>query len=210
MLKVSYELTHQVLPILNGPGDFHGQILHVLQVIKSRMEFDAVGLRLQDGNDFPYLAQIGFPQDFLLTENSLIAQDSDGRPCRDIYGTVCLECTCGLVLSGKADSTYPNFTAGGSFWTNDSFSILDMSPTADPRFHPRNRCIHRGYASVALVPIRNKGRIVGLLQINDQSKGRFTPETLELLEGFVTHIGAALLRKQAEEEQSRSSGVRLR
>ena len=52
---------------------------------------------------------------------------------------------------------------------------------------------------MALIPIRNKERIVGLIQLNDRRKGLFTLETVQLLEGISAHIGAALMRKRAEE-----------
>jgi signal transduction histidine kinase/ActR/RegA family two-component response regulator len=160
-----------------------------------------VGLRLQDGEDFPYYAQDGFSAEFLRTKNTLIERGEDGGVCRDKDGHVCLGCMCGLVIAGKTDPANPRFTRGGSFWTNDSVPLLDLPADQAPRRHPRNQCIHDGYASVALLPIRNKERIVGLLQLNDRRKGRFTLETVELLEGIASHIGAALMRKQAEEEQ---------
>ena len=51
---------------------------------------------------------------------------------------------------------------------------------------------------MALVPIRDKDGIVGLIQFNDRRKECFTLDTVELLEGIALHIGAALMRKRAE------------
>ena len=185
------EMGRAVLQILNEPGDLQDSIRRVLVELKTRTGFDAVGIRLQDGDDFPYFAQEGFSNDFLLTENTLIERAADGGVCRDKDGNVSLECTCGLIISGKTDPANPHFTPGGSAWTNDSFLFLDIPPGKDPRLHPRNQCIHQGYASVALVPIRNMDRIVGLIQFNDRRKGRFTLDTVELLEGIASHIGVA-------------------
>jgi len=193
------EMGRDVLQLLNEPGDVRASIQRVLAALKTRTGFDAVGIRLQDGDDFPYFAQEGFPEDFLLTENTLTERGADGGVCRDNDGNVSLECTCGLIICGKTDPANPLFTPGGSFLTNDSFPLLDIPPGEDPRRHPRNQCIHHGYASVALVPIRNKHRNVGLIQLNDRRKGCFTLERVELLEGIGLHIGAALMRKQAEE-----------
>jgi PAS domain S-box-containing protein len=198
------EMGREVLQILNEAEDFQQSIQRVFAVLKTRTGFDAVGIRLQDGDDFPYFVQQGFPMGFLLTENTLIERAADGGMCRDKDGNVCLECTCGLVISGKTDPANPLFTRGGSAWTNDSFPLLNIPSGQDPRLHPRNRCIHLGYASVALVPIRNKHRIVGLIQFNDRRKGRFTLNSVELLEGIASHIGAALMRKQVEEALRRS------
>jgi hypothetical protein len=46
-------------------------------VIKRETGFDAVGIRLRSGNDFPYFVQNGFSHDFLLTENTLIARNAE-------------------------------------------------------------------------------------------------------------------------------------
>ena len=140
----------------------------------------------------------------MLTENTLIERDADGEICRDEDGNASLECTCGLVISGKTDPTSPLFTPGGSFWTNDSFPLLDLPPDQDPRHSPRNQCMHHGYASMALVPIRGKDRVVGLIHLDDRRKGCFTLEAVELLEGIASHIGEAWMRKQAEEAAQRA------
>ena len=193
------EMGRDILQILNEPGDLQESIQRILATLKARTGFDAVGIRLQEGEDFPYWAQIGFPKDFLKKENTLIERTSAGGVCRDEDGKVCLECTCGLVIEGKTDPANPLFTPGGSAWTNDSFLLLDLSPRNDPRNRPRNRCIHQGFASIALVPILSKDKVVGLIQLNDRRKGRFTLEVVEYLEEIALHIGSALLRKQAEE-----------
>lgn len=194
------DMSTEIRELLNESGDLADTIQRVLATVKKMTGCDAVGLRLQDGEDFPYFAQQGFSEEFLLTENSLLERDAGGGVCRDKDGNVRLECTCGLVLSGKTDVASPLFTKRGSFWTNDSLPLLGLPSEKDPRHHPRNECIHQGYASVALVPIHNKERIIGLLHLNDRRKGRFSLEAIELLEGIAEHIGELLLRKRVEQE----------
>ena len=193
------EMSQDILQILNEPGELQDTIQQGIATIKARTGFDAVGIRLQDGEDYPYIAEKGFPKDFLLTENSLLERDADGNIYRDQDGSARLVCSCGLVLSGKSDPANPFLTPGGSIWTNDTSPILSIPSGKDPRYHPRDNCIHQGYASMALVPIRNRDKIVGLIQLNDRRKGCFTLATVELLEGIASHIGAALMRKRAEE-----------
>ncbi|MCY2930673.1 MAG: ATP-binding protein [Planctomycetota bacterium] len=198
--QVYAEMGREILQILNEPGDMPDSVRRILGTLKARTGFDAVGIRLQHGEDFPYVAQEGFSQEFLLKENLLAECNAAGGKCRGTDGRVSLECTCGLVVSGKTDPACPLFTPGGSFWTSDSIPLLDIRPEDDPRHRPRNTCMHQGYASMALVPIRCKERIVGLIQFNDRRKGCFTLGTVELLEGIASHIGAAMVRKQAETE----------
>ncbi|WP_205743376.1 PAS domain-containing protein [Geobacter sp. FeAm09] len=189
-----------ILRALNEEGDQKEAIQKVIGLVKTATGVDAVGIRLQDEDDFPYFYQEGFSREFLHKENSLLARTRDGGICRDECGEVCLECTCGLVITGKTDAADTGFTKGGSCWTNDSFPVLHVPAAEDPRDNPRNECIHQGFASIALIPIRAKGRIVGLLQLNDHRKGCFTLEAIETLEGIAENIGEAMLRKQAEEK----------
>ena len=199
LVELYREMGREVLQILNDPGTFHDSIRRVCDVLKTRTGFDAVGLRLRDGEDFPYYAQQGFSKEFLLTENTLLGHDVDACECSDCNHRANLECYCGLVISGRTDPAHPLCTRGGSLWTNNSFDVLDHPGAKDLHFHPRNQCVHHGYVSVALVPIRHKEEIVGLIQFNDRRKGCFTLETVELLEGIAAHTGAALMRMQAED-----------
>ena len=193
-------LSAEVLGILNNPHALSVALSSILAAIQRTTGFDAVGIRLRDGDDFPYYSQNGFSTDFLRVENTLMVRDKSGGPCRDQNGNISLECTCGLVLSGQTDPASPLFTPGGSFWTNNSLPLLELSADQDPRLHPRNRCIHEGFCSVALIPIRADHKIVGLLQLNDRKKDRFTHETIHFYEGISASIGAALMRKRAEDD----------
>ncbi|MDR3629510.1 MAG: PAS domain S-box protein [Desulfocapsaceae bacterium] len=198
-LRIYRQLSNEVLEILNESDVFQTSIHRIVDSIRRRTGCDAVGIRLQSGDDFPYYAQQGFLEDFLATENSLVACDQDGHIELGPDGSVRLECICGLVISGAADPSNPLFTPVGSCWTNDSYLLLSLSPDEDPRINPRNRCIHGGYRSIALIPIRAKQQIVGLLQLNHRQKGKFSLDEINALEGISSHIGGALLRRKAEE-----------
>ncbi len=193
------EMRRAVLQELNRQETLQVSIQRVVGVLKAHTGFEAVGIRLETGEDFPYFAQEGFPKSFLLSENSLLERSPGGAVCRDEDGKVCLECTCGLVISGKTDPASPLFTKGGSSWTNDSFPFLHVPASEDPRIKPRNTCIHRGYASIALAPIRCGDRILGLIQLNDGRKGRLTLELVTHLERLAEDIGTAVVRRRAEE-----------
>jgi GAF domain-containing protein len=197
-------LAAEILGIINDPSTLADSINLILAAIKRKTGFDAVGIRLRSGDDFPYFVRNGFTEDLLLTENTLIARDASGGPCRDKSGNISLECTCGLVISGKTDPTNPLFTEGGSCWTNNSLPLLDLPAEQDPRLSPRNHCIHQGYLSVALIPIRANREIVGLLQLNDRRKGCFSLDVIHYFERISASIGVALMRKQAEEALRKS------
>jgi signal transduction histidine kinase/CheY-like chemotaxis protein len=171
------------------------------------MGFDAVGIRLGNGDDFPYFVQNGFTNDFLLTENTLVMRDGNGAICRDKNGNARLECTCGLVLSGKTDPADSLFTPGGSFWTNDSLPLLHQPADQDPRLNPRNRCMLEDFCSIALIPLRSGGKIIGLMQFNNHHPNRFNPETIRFFEDLGSSIGIALSRKKTEDALHQSQKI---
>jgi diguanylate cyclase (GGDEF)-like protein/PAS domain S-box-containing protein len=202
-------LSAEILGALNEPLGVTDVVNHILTAIKRETGLDAIAIRLRSGDDFPYFVQSGFSPEFLSTENTLIARDKNGGPCRDKNGNISLECTCGLVISGQTDPANPLFTQGGSCWTNNSLPLLDLPAHQDPRLHPRNKCTHQGYCSVALIPIRANRDIVGLMQLNDRKKNCFTLGMIHFFEGLSASIGVALMRKQ-QEDALRTSEKRYR
>jgi PAS domain S-box-containing protein len=208
-VELNQKIMEEILRILNRGGDLHVMIGEILAGIKKATGFDAVGLRLREDEDYPYYVQSGFSDEFVKEENSLCSYGADGSPIRISGGRIVLECTCGSVISGKTDPTMPCFTEGGSFWTNKSSDLLDLAPGDDPRTNPRNRCIHKGYQSFALVPVRSGETILGLLQMNDRREGMFSPESIRFFEALGDNLGLALERSQAE-TALRTSEHRLR
>jgi len=118
--------------------------------------------------------------------------------CSDTGGTSCNQCTCELVLSGRTNPASPIMTQGGSCWTSNAEEVPGRSERGDSGCHPLSQCIQAGYRSVALVPIRMRDQIVGLIHLNDRRQGRFTLEMVEILEGVAWQVGEALLREQTE------------
>ncbi len=197
--EANQQLVVDALQLLNRPDDLPALVEELLRLIQRTAGFDAVGLRLRQGEDFPYYLQSGFSGAFVQHENSLCAKAPDGAVIRGADGQPILECTCGAVLAGGGDPSLPCFTGGGSFWTSQATELLGLAPDRDPRHHPRNRCIEAGYQSVALIPLRAGAEITGLLQLNDHAPGRFTLELVRFYEGLAASIGIALARQRMED-----------
>ena len=175
------------------------EVIHdVLAFIKDSTGFEAVGIRLHEGDDFPYFETKGFSQDFVKSENYLCVRDKNGKQTYDSQGNPVLECMCGNVLSGRTDPDLPFFTEGGSFWTNSTTELLANTSTKDRQRRTRNRCNKEGYESVALIPLRSGYVIVGLLQLNDTRTGCFSTKMIHFFEEIGASIGIALARIQAE------------
>ena len=198
-------LSAEILGCLNTDVALSNATSHIIGAIRRATGFDAVGIRLRSGDEFPYFSQGGFSDDFVQKENMLTIRSEGGSPCRDKDGKLLMECTCGLVLSGRTDPNNPHFTPNGSFWTNNVLALSNLSAKEDPRLHPRNRCMHQGFRCLALIPILANREIVGLLQLNDRREDRLTLEMIQFFEGICSSIGVALARKQAEESLRQSN-----
>ena len=198
--SVVLRLLRDVFVILNNSDCFEERLKSAVDTIKDELGFSAVGLRLKKGLDYPYIYSSGFDNDFIISENSLTMRDDYKDICRDESGDISLECTCGLVISGRLDLTQPYATPFGSLWTNNSADLLKIPQEDDPRVNSRNRCIHDGYDSIALIPVKVDEKIVGLFQLNDKRKNRFTLESVQRLEELCGLIGSILKKQQNELE----------
>jgi PAS domain S-box-containing protein len=187
-------LTLEVLDILNRTEDPDSAARRILAATRKALHVEAGAIRLAREGDYTYAATEGFSKDFVAAENCLLARDPAGRPVLDAHGRPEFECTCGLVLMGRTDPSNPIFTPSGCVCVNDS-SLPGSPDVEDTRFHPRNRCVHSGYRSVTLIPIRAGKKILGLLQLNDHRPNCFPPDLVGFLERIASTIGIALERK---------------
>ena len=192
-------LTEKILRCLNQDKPSLDMIVDILTLIKEATGFEAVGIRLREGDDFPYFAVQGFSAEFVQAENYLCARDENGQVIHDAEGRPLLECMCGNILSARTDPALPFFTEGGSFWTNSTTMLLASTSEQERQGRTRNRCNQDGYESVALIPLRSGEQIVGLLQLNDTRWGQFTPEMIRFFEGIGASIGIALARIKDEQ-----------
>jgi PAS domain S-box-containing protein len=192
------EISLALMRLLNQQNNTHELIRLLTRFFQDWTGCEAVGVRLREGDDFPYLETRGFSAEFVEAENRLCVQGSDGQVERDEAGNPVLECMCGNILSGRFDPALPFFTEKGSFWSNGTTELLARTTEADRQTRTRNRCNREGYESVALIPLRRGEKVFGLLQFNDRAKGRFTPELIGFLENAGDQIAVALAQRQAQ------------
>ncbi len=197
-------LAKDVLTVLNRTNNIKNIIRDILLLIKEQTGIEAIGIRLKAGEDFPYAETMGFPDHFVVLENQLCTRDATGQILRNAQGLPVLECMCGNVICGRTNPTLPFFTEAGSFWTNSTTDLLVSTTEAERQALTRNRCRNEGYESVALIPLKAGDETIGLLQINDHRRNRFTVDQITFLEGLGASIGIAITRKLTDE------GLRVR
>ncbi len=197
------QLLINILDLLNRAEMTTDLINGILAMIKTHTRIEAIGLRLQDGKDYPYYQTDGFPGHFVEKERYLCSKDESGNFICDQAGNPLLECMCGKIIQGHTDPGKAFFTQGGSFWTNSTTRLLDKTTESDRQASTRNRCNGEGYESVALIPLRASDTIIGLLQLNDRRKDRFTLDMIKYFEGLGAAIAIAVFRKHAAQERLR-------
>lgn len=202
--KLEQELTErnismELLRLANNSQSTKELIESAIVFFRQQSGCEAVGVRLHEGEDYPYYEARGFPDEFVRLENSLCARNESGQTLHDDDGNPVIECMCGNVICGRFDPSKPFFTAHGSFWTNSTTQLLASTTDADRQTRTRNRCHGEGYESVALLPLRVGGETLGLLQLNDRRPGRFTLETIGLWERLAGNLAVALSKLRADE-----------
>jgi len=145
----------------------------------------AVGIRILDemGN-IPYIGYEGFSQRFYELESPLSLHTD--------------QCMCINVIKGTADPKFPFYTEGGSFYMNGTTRFL-ATVSEEAKGATRNTCNQHGYESVALVPIRGGGRILGLIHVADAQENKVPLDLVEMLEGAGMQLGTAIQRVMMEE-----------
>ncbi|MGB8298945.1 MAG: GAF domain-containing protein [Polyangia bacterium] len=193
------EITIEFLRIVNEATGTADLIKAATTFFQAQSDCEAVGIRLKDGDDFPYYEARGFPQEFLRLEGQLCARDAAGNILRNGDGDPVIECMCGNVICGRFNPQKPFFTAAGSFWANDTTRLLATTTDTDRQARTRNRCNGEGYESVVLIALRVGSERLGLLQLNDRRRGMFKREVVSLWERLAGYLAVAVAKARADE-----------
>jgi len=193
------EATIELLRICNRGTDLKGLMKDLMLYFRNITGCEAVGVRLNEGDDFPYYETRGFPPEFVLLENSLCALDQAGELVRDTTGHPAYDCMCGNIICGRFDPSQPFFTPRGSFWSNCTTELLANTTDRERQAKTRNRCNGEGYESVALIPLRVHDETFGLFQLNDRRRDRFSAGKIAFLEDLVDYVAIALAKLRVDE-----------
>ena len=123
------EATIELLRICNKAGTLIELMRDLILFFQRFTGCEAVGVRMRQGEDFPYYETRGFPGEFVLAENRLCAFDQAGELVRDGSGHPALDCMCGNILCGRTAPSKPFFTpkkavvcAGFAFYSVSSLT----------------------------------------------------------------------------------------
>lgn len=190
------EITLKLLSHLSSPNSIREFMSEVTKLMRDWSGCEAVGIRLQEGDDYPYFESRGFPAAFVEAESQLCRCDDSGQIIRDSIGNPVLECMCGNVIRGRFNPELPFFTEFGSFWTNSTTDLLAGTSEDDRQARTRNRCHGEGYESVALIPLNYMNECLGLLQFNDSRRNVFHERDIYQFERLATNLAMGLMQRK--------------
>ncbi|MHB1462253.1 MAG: ATP-binding protein [Armatimonadota bacterium] len=205
------ELMLQILAALNSDLAIKQQIRQILELIRAYTGIEGLGLRLQEGDDYPYVESLGLPDDFIENDSRLLARTSSGEIVRDNHNQPVLDCICGALVCKKLNVKGQLFTEYGSFWTNRLTVDSEYIDWTGVQGQQRNECQLAGYQSVAIIPLKYNQEVIGLIHLNDRRPHRFTLEDIQFLEGISASIGIAMARRRSSEQiaQARAEAEKL-
>jgi PAS domain S-box-containing protein len=155
-------------------------------MLKDYTGADAVGIRLKRGRDFPYFEISGFSEEFAVNEDSICRHE-----CTD-DGLGAHECLCGCVLDQRMVDDLNTFTSFGSFFTNDAQQLVKQAVNVQNQIALRGKCLVDGFLSVALIPMRLRGTIHGLIQLNSFDTNAFSEKLIESVQSIADHLVIAI------------------
>ena len=199
-LEEEKDIQLELLRLISEDSDLNTMISNLLSLLTKWFRADAIGIRIRQGEDFPYYKTIGFPEAFVHKEKQCKNPITKSRePGAETISTVA-NCICNCVINRLYNSSSPFFTRGGSFFTNSARHFLSQNGNCQ-QFHDsgQTHCHISGYESVLLVPLRVGTNTLGLIQLNHKEKNHFTEELVLLLERLADNISVAVTQRLADE-----------
>jgi PAS domain S-box-containing protein len=195
-LQRRVEATNAILSLFVRMASRKDYLDGALGLLQNWSSSRCAGIRVMNDKGYiPYESYVGFSHEFWESENWLSARND--------------QCTCIRVITGTSDhQDHPMMTPAGSFRCDNMFEFVGQLPDEEKaRF--RGVCIQNGFKSVAIIPIRRREKILGVIHLADEKEGSFPLKIVEFIESVAPLIGEAVNRFNLEEEL-RESENRLR
>jgi len=159
----------------------------VVRAIHDWSGCQCAGIRLTNSDGLiPYESHIGFSDEFLKAENILSLKKD---------ACVCIR----AITQSPEKQDAPLLTPRGSFHSGNTFKFVD-SLTEKGKKRYRGTCMRYGFASLAVVPICYRNKVLGAIHLADKKENQTRPGTVEFLENMAMLIGEAVHRFDVETE----------
>jgi len=149
------------------------------------------GIRILDEDArIPYESYTGFSWEFWESENWLSTETD--------------QCVCIRVIKEMPDPQEASvMTPYGSFYSNNTMKFVE-GLTKEKKARYRGACVRNRVTSVAVIPVRYQGRILGAIHLADEKEGMVSLKIVEFVELISPLIGEALYRFSIEDQLRRN------
>jgi PAS domain S-box-containing protein len=179
--------THALLALFAKKTTANEYLNALVEVIRQWTGCQSLGIRLvTEGEDIPYETWAGFEPGFLELEKRLsVRHDS---------------CLCVRAISQVFEESDGALrTPGGSLRSDDAIAFVKgLAPEKLACY--RGNCMKFGFVSLAIIPIRYRQEIIGVIHLADRRPGQFAGAMVEFIESMTPLIGEAVHRFQTEAE----------
>lgn len=162
----------------------------VVKLIRGVSGASSVGIRLLNGKGrIPYEAHTGFEKEFLEQENQQSIERSD--------------CVCIRIFKNSLiPADKPQITPFGSFYCEDTLVFFNRVPDTDKSRY-LDLCVKFNLRSVAMVPVRYKDKVIGVLHLADQRPRMLSVKMIESIEQLALHIGEGIYKLDVADKAQR-------
>ncbi|WP_224984906.1 PAS domain S-box protein [Geomonas agri] len=147
-----------------------------------------IGIRLRSGDGYPYYHSIGLAEEQSDAGAGLCGLGAPGMVLPDAGEGTGLRCLCAEVLAGSAVG---EGREQGSYWT--STGVRTAQGGAE------TVCRAESFQSLALIPLRSHGEMIGLFQFSDPAPGLMSGEKVALYEDLVDYIAISCSKLKADQ-----------
>ena len=159
----------------------------VVSAIRDWSGCQCAGIRITNSDGLiPYESHIGFSNEFVETENKL---------CLKTDACICIR----AITQSPERYDAPLLTPRGSFHSSNTFKFVD-SLTEKGKKRYRGVCMRYGFASLAVVPICYRNKVLGAMHLADKQENKISAQTVEFIENMAMLIGEAVHRFDIEME----------
>jgi PAS domain-containing protein len=180
-LQARQELAMQVMELLEDNPSARNMFRDFIFMLRNFCAVNDITLYILDGDNHLHQEIVG----------------CQGDEVTELIVPTKLECICGKILDGEILDATLTRNDTGVYWTNDRTTL--SSDTAVGLNACINTCCpEQAYGSLALIPVRYQGRIVGVVRINDPRSDLFTLDDIRFLDGLCSALSVIVGRARAE------------
>ncbi len=165
-----------------------------IEIIREWCGCEGAGIRaLDEWGNIPFVSYAGYGEAFMESECWLSLRED--------------HCVCTRAISGQIEpQDVPLVTTRGSLRTNDFAGYFGkLKEEQKKRF--RGVCLRTGYKSLAVVPLRYQGTVLGAIHLADMAEGAFPSEVMEFVESVGPIIGQGIYRFHVEDQLQRNYDI---